>query len=476
MAIDLGARLSEGESTRTDRLALSRDLSEFLVDLSIALHQHSMYPTGHPALQPAIDGVVRRAERLLLDRGSIALGVARRQLIVEGVGTDPAQPVLRRLAEGLHRHRIGAVSVVRGVEPHEFSEVLLALSSDPDRDGPLGLRRDQLAAWSHVKIHPLTFDGLALVGEASSLGEGGTGQDGDLWIGLARAALSSDDAQESPGASAEPTAVAKAIEEHPHAEAYDQVIVGYLLQIARELNTASGQKAAELRRRTSRLIASLKPETLRRLVEMGGNPLQRGQFVRDAASGMAVEAVVDIVRAAGDASGQTISHGLVRMLSKLAMHAEQGSEATRPMAAAQLREQVSSLLQDWQLEDPNPEVYGQVLQHLATSSQVDATPVSREVSARPDPLRILQMALESGASGPLADRSVDEIVGSGRFVEAFDMLASRPDANPELAEAFLARLTSPEAVAAILAHEPLDIACLDAMLPRLARDGYRQLL
>ena len=476
MAVDFGARLSEGESTRPDRLALSRDLSEFLVDLSIALHQHSMYPTGHPALQPAIDGVVRRAERLLLDRGSIALGVARRQLIVEGVSTDPAQPVLRRLAEGLHRHRIGALSIVRGVEPYEFSEVLQALSTEPDRYGPLGLRTEQLTSWTHVRVHPLSFDGLALVGEGSPVGEGETSPNADLWIGLARAALSSDGAKESGETSAEPTAVAKAIDEHQGAEAYDQVIVGYLLQIARELNTATGQKADELRRRTSRLIASLKPETLRRLVEMGGNPAQRGQFVRDAANGMAVEAVVEIVRAAGDACGQTISHGLVRLLSKLAMHAEQGSDTARPRATAELREQVSSLLQDWHLEDPNPEAYGRVLQHLATSSQVDASPMSREVSQRPDPLRILQMGLESSASGPLADKALDELVETGRVGEAFAMLDARPEATAEVADAILAKLTSPEAIGAVLAREPIDIVGLDAMLPRLPREGYKQLL
>ena len=101
---------------RSERVSLSRDLSEFLIELSIALHRHSMYPSGHPALVPAIESVTRRAEKLLQDRPQIAFGVARRQLIIDGVTTDPEQPVLRRLADGLHRHHIGAVSIMRGVE------------------------------------------------------------------------------------------------------------------------------------------------------------------------------------------------------------------------------------------------------------------------------------------------------------------------------------------------------------------------
>jgi hypothetical protein len=74
---------------RPERATLSRDLSDFLVELSIALHRHSMYPTGHPALIPAIESVIRRADKLLEDRPQIAFGVARRQLIIDGVTTDP---------------------------------------------------------------------------------------------------------------------------------------------------------------------------------------------------------------------------------------------------------------------------------------------------------------------------------------------------------------------------------------------------
>ncbi len=41
------------------RVALSRELGELLVHLSVALHRHSMYPNGHPSLGPAVDGVLR---------------------------------------------------------------------------------------------------------------------------------------------------------------------------------------------------------------------------------------------------------------------------------------------------------------------------------------------------------------------------------------------------------------------------------
>jgi len=35
------------------KAALSRELGDFLIELSIALHEHAMYPEGHPSLAPA---------------------------------------------------------------------------------------------------------------------------------------------------------------------------------------------------------------------------------------------------------------------------------------------------------------------------------------------------------------------------------------------------------------------------------------
>src|SRR5437660_10015190 len=100
-----------------DRATLSRDLADFLIELSIALHKHAMYPEGHPSLAPAAAGVTRRAGLLLEDRATLSPGVARQQLVIEGVATDPKHPVLAELAARLHRHHPGAATRRRGVQP-----------------------------------------------------------------------------------------------------------------------------------------------------------------------------------------------------------------------------------------------------------------------------------------------------------------------------------------------------------------------
>jgi hypothetical protein len=473
------------QEPRTDRGALSRDLTEFLVELSIALHKHTMYPEGHPALEPAVAGVVRRFEGLLGDRPMLAFGVARRQLIIEGHSTDPHHPLLRRLAEGLHRHHLGAISVVRGLEPGELAGALRALSADADRERPLGLQREP-PTWPHFKLHPLTFDRLSLVsdeGTAEGSGVGGGGRSGsaraaELWVGLAHAAIASGEAGDSQPVSTDPSDVARAIDTRQgRADAYDQVIVGHLLQIAGELNTAPPADVEALRKRTSLLIAALRPETLRRLVDMGGNSTQRGAFVLDATYGMDVEAVLRIVKAAADANGRVISNGLVRLMSKLAQQAGSGSDNARPVADVALRDQVTQLLSGWQLKDPNPERYSRVLERLAHQTSDTQLMVPHGTGDAPaGALRIIQIALESGVMGPLVERSIERLVACGHVSRVLDLLPTRPPGSDQVADAIVAHLVRPANLAALVEREPMDEASLDGLLPFMSAEGFQALL
>lgn len=163
--------MSAGDpSTRTRELSvLDRDLTRFLVDLSIALHRFAMYPPAHPALSLALDTLGRHLDTLLQNRPRIAIGVARDRLVAEGVVTDGRQPLLSSLAGRLHRHQFSALAFCPGTT----------------------------------------------------------------------------------------------IDEHQPVEAYDQVIVGYLQQIADETRTARTPEVTELRRWVSTLVSSMYPDTLR---------------------------------------------------------------------------------------------------------------------------------------------------------------------------------------------------------------------
>src|SRR5437870_8154053 len=134
----------------------------------------------------------------------------------------------------------------RGVEAAEVAAVLKALAVDAERRGqPLGLGPPEgLRAWAHVQLHPLTYERLELVDDGAAASERGA-RAAQLWVGLARAALTAHAGDDRPTPT-EPAVIARAIDDHPRtdAAAYDQVIVGYLLQIADELKTAGSADAA----------------------------------------------------------------------------------------------------------------------------------------------------------------------------------------------------------------------------------------
>ncbi|HEV7839321.1 MAG TPA: hypothetical protein VGO75_14735 [Gemmatimonadaceae bacterium] len=418
---------------------LSRDLADFLVELSITLNKHAIYPSSHPLLDLAVDGVANRLGSLFVgERESLSIGVARRQLIIEGVATDPLNPVLKELAQRLHEHRVGALKFVRGIGRDELAQALAALSIDPVRSAkPLGLDTDRVGElWPHVRFFPLTYDRLQLIEDDGSETAGPdqmpSGRATQLWIGLARAALVSDTSSASApqsdredDAALEPAAVARAIDEHQREEAYDQVIVGYLLQIGEELKTAEGTEAAGLQRRVSRLVGSLKESTLEKLLEMGGDKAQRRRFLLDASQGITVEAVIDLVKAASAAEGQTVSHSMLRMLSKLAHHPSSGGGA-RAKTDPTVRDVMKRLVDDWSLDDPNPEAYRQALQNISSTRGVAESASTNGVATECEPERMIQIAIEVGAMGPQIHLAMTGLYKSGRADVLLDLVEQAP--------------------------------------------------
>jgi hypothetical protein len=414
---------------------LSRELADFLVEFSIALQKHAIYPAGHPLLSGAVENVARRLDSLLVDRTSLAIGVARRQLVIEGVATDPNHPLLQELAAKLHRHHLGAVKFTRGVDRVELADSLVTLGAEGARGAPpLGMTAAEVSArWSHVRIFPLTYDRLELLDQKPDEAPKDESQmrasrAAELWVGLARAALMADAASDD--AALEPTAVAKAIDEHAREQAYDQVIVGYLLQIAQEIKVTQGKEAAALQRRVSKMVSALNPDTLKRLLDMGGDVHQRRRFVLDAAQGMTVEAVVDLVKAAADAEGQTVSNSFIRMLSKLALHARKDEEAKRrALAEGALRDQVVRLLGQWSDKDASPTTYRLALEHLSRTGPAEK---SIAIPNFCEPERLVKMAVEVGVTGPKVGHAVEKLASQGNphVAALLDMLDAAPEGSP----------------------------------------------
>jgi len=336
------------------------------------------------------------------------------------------------------------------------------------------LRPDLRSARAFGRARCETEPGAGGNEEPPAPGEGGATlgrtRGAQLWIGLARAALATEQGastakdDDATPPSTDPVVVARAIDENSRDVAYDQVVVGYLLQIAEELKSKRGKEAASLQRRISRLVSTLKPETLRRLLDMGGDMPQRRRFVLDASQGLAVDAVVELVQAAADTSQQTISHSMVRLLSKFALHAEQGTASMRPQADGALREQVQTLMRGWELADPNPDAYRRALEGMSRAAPLLET---SEQAFPPEPDRLLQMSLELGLANEALLRAADSYVARGRLRQLLDLLDGAP---PSVArDATRAHVGTPELLRIVAAEPEPDLSVLE----RLARPlGY----
>jgi DNA-binding transcriptional MerR regulator len=449
---------------------LSRDLADFLVEFSIVLHKRAMYPLGHPHLEDSTERFVNRVESLLAPREFLAIGVARHQLIVAGVATDPRNALLSDLARRLHRHRIATLRLDRGVSLNEVNELLGALAADPQAErGPFGLSPNAGASWSHVRIQPPELTRLFLQEEDEEDGDFAT-PGGALWLGLAHLALSAEGS--ATDSAEDPLLVARAIDAQPEHMAYDRVVLDYLSQIADEMSGRTDAWEPRVRERVSRLVSSLKPETLRRVLKAGADHTERRRFALTAAQVLAVDAVIEVVEAAAATTGQTISHQLLRLLHKFAHHAEQGPPQLRAEAESMLRRNVAQLITDWNLEDPNPGAYTEVLEGMVRRTP-DA-PEDLEDKLDCEPETVLQIGLETGCAGPRVQLAMEALLET-RLPTAIELLHGAP-AGSVMADAMWREIATPARLRLELSAPRQDFRTIERMVSRLGPTATEPLL
>jgi hypothetical protein len=459
------------EGGRGSPTTLSRDLADFLVEFSIVLHKRSMYPAGHPHLQNSSVRFFNRMTALLEGRDSVTLGVARHRLVIESVTTDPNNALLRELAHRLHRHRIASVQLLKGAGLEEIESVLTALSSDSKRgDGPIGRRLNQVGPWPHIRLRGMGFDKFTLQqSNGSEPVSEGTAAERDAWVELARLALSTEQGAEVPE-DADPLVVAHAIGQKSGEVAYDRVVLGYLSKVAEEMSGRKGAGDDQLGQRLSRMIEALDPEALRRLLETGADQAGRRWFALNASQILAADAVIEVVEAAAHASKQTISHNLLRLLHKLAQHAEVGPLTTRAEADGALRTNVARLIGDWELDDPNPTRYTAILEKMVRRSPEDAA----TDQAGCEPGTIIKMALELGVIGPAVYAAADALLEERAMVHLGKMLEGT---SPSAAsEALWSHLATPERLVAELAASPMDHEAVAILVGRIGTGAANPLL
>ena len=451
---------------------LSQELADFLIEFSIVLHKRSMYPAGHPHLQDSSDRFMSRMRALLKTRESVTLGVARHRLVIDAATTEPKNALLRDLAHRLHRHRVASVHFSRGVTKEESDGLLDALSSDPQHgDGPLGKRLDQVGPWDHIRLRPVGYDQFTMQ-SADSESDPETEEpapERDSWVELAQLALANEEATDG---TASPEAVAEAIDRKSGEVAYDRVVLGYLARVAQQTSGRRGPGDDQLLRRVSTLIGDLDPESLRRLLQSGADHAERKKFVLNASQVLAADAVMEVVQAAAQVSHQTISHNLLRLLHKLALHAEEGTPEIRAAAEGALRTNVAKLVGEWELEDPNPTAYNAILEGMVRRSSAEYSLI--DVQAGCDPDIILKMALELDCVSPAVFGAVEALLARRELIRVAEILTAAPQ-TPATQELWR-YVATPERLEAELAASPMNQDAVTILVERIGPAATNSLL
>jgi hypothetical protein len=458
-----------------ERVTLARDLSDLLVEFSLALGHQSAYPQGHPVLVAAAQRLTHALAGVLAGRSTLTLGIAKRQFVIDGVTTDPGNGLLGNLAQRFHRHRVAALRFERGITQSEITSLLAALGTDPRREpGPLGLQPESARTWSNAEVYPAQYSRLELSDGPTADAENESGTEVQLWLELARAALP-DGAETDLAGSSHPGVLAAAINHRIREVSYDQTVVSYLVRVAEEVAVGETVEQAWLRRRLSRLIASLDPAALERLLEVGGNEVHRRRLVLAASQTLAADAVLKVVQAAGESSSRNISDSLMLLLGKLAQHAESGEAEVAPAADTALRENVGRLVSDWDLEDPNPEAYASVLQHMVRSSRGHTVGSSSAPILDLEPEAVLRIGLELGEMGPRVHVAAERLVAEGKTRLLTELLEGAAQAGAQT-DAIWGRVVSTDLLARELAKQPVDFTVVGALVARLKGDASEALL
>ena len=483
------------ESAETS--ALPRELAEFLVELSTALHKYSMYPDGHPLLETASHGVVRRLQPILAERPTFSIGIARDHVVIDGMSSDAGNTVLRDLAVKFYKREIGGVRITEGVDNAELAAVLKQVGRDATKAGVTGAPRksgaqkaaqpeEESAAagaapkelereWPHIRLLALNYDQLELqdgaVPEEADRGSWAS----QLWQRLATSAVGGQmgGTITVPELASDPLALASAIDRRADDPEFDKGILSLFGSFMDEIRTKGGAAAKALQARVSNLIGAMTPATLQRILKVNTDWAQQKQLMLNATHALAADTVLDLAKAVATASQHTMSEALLLLLAKLAKHAGQGSKARRDKADAALRDNVRQLINDWDHAAELPEEgYWQTLEKLIAEPGKEAG-ASGQHDVPPE--HTVQLSLETEVFGTTTKHAVTEMVKRGQIAALLALVDGTPEEN-KVVWTLRRHLDNTGTIRRLLRDRPIDFEVLFRLVSRVGHPAAGALL
>jgi hypothetical protein len=449
----------------TDGGVMPSQMTEFLVRLAVALHRHSMYPSGHPALATEAAKLLEHLTQVVAAGDALRIKVLPDALVVGDWITPPKHPRLEALAKWLHGHQLLSVTLRSECGEKELHDFLTTIGIEPQQaDTALGAASaEQLERWPNILVEPVPYDAISRGSEDGEDGRVDAADVNRFWARVPDAQTGAGDAIDllSADASQEASAGKPGV---------DQLIENHLPNILQAWD-GSDENAASVRRGVSRLILSLDRDKLSELLELARSSGELDD--EDGRREVTAEAVEELIQAAQDVSNEQVPIWLVRLLTKIGMYAENATEAPSMPADNSFGDLVGQLAGGWEVGDHKPETYEKALGQLISATP--ALQTGESLLSEPRPERIIQISLEIDDISNSARRAALALLDQGEFSSIVDLLEGSP-VRSETASELWKVVATPERVRQLLSGKQPDFDALDRIIPRLGMDAAEPML
>ena len=324
-------------------------VTEFIQALALSWKTLAVYPAGHPALVRALDLVDRRLSELRGPAGEVSLGVGKDGLIYGDLKIDSVPA--RKFGEALFSRGVAIIRFSSDTSVRDVEQLLRLLGGAPSRDIPLWEELTAAGAMT-INLQPVSYSAVRLTNtlEQRLPAE----REGTLWDEILRALLEGQqfsEREDVPAKVATVDELTRIINEFisgPRTTFDPEATFGVALApvdqhafqdllsltVGRYISNASGMKKQNSMQQAIQLIqnlaAPLRDVILRALVEAMGSDEQAGTMMRELASELPSDEVLDALRylsSVGALSSHSIS--LLEVLTR----SEEAKRASSPSPA-----------------------------------------------------------------------------------------------------------------------------------------------
>ncbi|MDH3222224.1 MAG: hypothetical protein OEO23_00800 [Gemmatimonadota bacterium] len=430
--------------------ALPANLVELLLELAIGLHRYTIYPPDHPSVLKLGERLARRINTYTAREGAIHVGVADGRLVVGEGATDPTQPILRDLAKKARERNVGGFVLLPQMATVDVELFLKGMSEDPE-DGLMPRVETE-----RIRLLPPGYDRLQLADPDLMGGDPGS-RANDLWLGLARSAISNGAIQH--GDATDIRGLADSVRLRLDEEGGGRLVLGYMAQIAGVLaedpEAGAGGSLGTLRKQFRALLDALDPATLRELMQKEGGNEANLRLAFDVCRSLDPTTAVKVLEAVPKREGRRISHQLVRLLRKMSLREREAPSERQKHAADTFRDAVEKLSEEWET------VRGDQRTHadpgdLHVLGDEAAASITLE-------MRVLLISLEVGVVGAALKAAVRAMTETDE-INALKKLTDAPGAGGPVVDVVRDELHSSEMIGRKIRDEATDPEFLTALV------------